>query len=81
MVVRVIVGIVGVAFILFGLYAAVKDPPKPKRKRGQPQVIATVTGRRPTVTRTGLGLLLGGLPGGLLGFAWRKKSRDRIELP
>ena len=35
-------------------------------------------GRRPTVTRVGAGLLLGGVPGGLLGFAFRKKTKRRV---
>lgn len=37
--------------------------------------------RRPTLTRTAGGLLLGGPIGALLGFAWRKKDRQRIRLP
>jgi hypothetical protein len=40
----------------------------------------TVTTHRPTATRTALGLLVGGIPGGLIGFAARKKERQRIEI-
>src|SRR5262245_29674233 len=42
--------------------------------------VATVEGSRPTLTRTGLGLLLGGPVGGLLGFAWRKKTKNVVRV-
>lgn len=38
-----------------------------------------VSTSRPTVPRVAGGMLLGGLPGALLGFAWRKKQRVRIR--
>lgn len=40
-----------------------------------------ISTRRPTLTRTAAGLITGGPIGALLGFAWRKKDRQRIRLP
>lgn len=46
----------------------------------KPRTVATITSRRPTVPRVGFGLILGGIPGGLLGLAFRKKSKERIQV-
>lgn len=40
-----------------------------------------VTTRRPTVTRVASAAILGGPIGALIGLAWRKKDRQRIQLP
>jgi hypothetical protein len=50
--------------------AATREPELPELE---------IEGRRPTVTRVGTGLLLGGIPGALLGFAFRKKTKQRIR--
>lgn len=39
----------------------------------------TVETSQPTVPRVAGGILLGGLPGGILAFAWRKKTRVKIR--
>lgn len=44
------------------------------------ETVVELEQRRPTVTRVAGGMLLGGIPGALLGFAWRKKERQRIRI-
>lgn len=46
----------------------------------QPDHIATVEGRRPTATRTAAGAIVGGPIGALIGFAWRKKTRNKVRV-
>lgn len=43
--------------------------------------IVEISTSRPTLTRTAGGLLVGGPIGALLGFAWRKRDRQKIRLP
>jgi len=45
-----------------------------------PEQTIEIEGRRPTVTRVGTGLLLGGPIGGLLGFAFRKKTKQKGKI-
>jgi hypothetical protein len=46
----------------------------------RPEFEAEITTHRPTATRTTLGLIIAGIPGALIGFAARKKERQRIEI-
>ena len=59
--------------VLIAVGASINTASKYDSSEVQPE--EPIVERRPTVTRVGVGLLLGGLPGGLLGFAFRKKVR------
>jgi hypothetical protein len=45
-----------------------------------PAYVGSYESRRPTLTRTVGGLAVGGPIGALLGFAWRKRERQPIEI-
>jgi hypothetical protein len=44
----------------------------------QPREEYIYQSRRPTAARVGAGMLVAGIPGALLGFAFRKKTKNRI---
>ena len=55
-----------------------KPATAPVQRQSRPEPEWVIEGRRPTVTRTATGAILGALPGALVGFAWRKKTRNKM---
>lgn len=85
MIAQIIVLLVCFAALAWGVWAVVTQTPEERAKRRakhqKKPPFATVTGSRPTAVRTALGFIFFGPIGALVGFAWRKKTRERIDIP
>jgi hypothetical protein len=69
-----------VIFVVIVVVVVAQTVAHPERYRAKPKrkPVAQIETRRPTVTRVAAGGLLGGPIGALIGFAWRKKSKQNI---